>query len=402
MAEERGKIVGETVGYQIRLDSRVNATTNLIFTTSGFLLRCMTDSKRSDIFANMTHLIIDEVHEREKVTDFILIVLRDILGEYPNLKVILMSATIDSDMFSDYFGNCPVIKVPGRMFDVKVYHLAEILTVMEYKTDCMNDYMHHYKWLYVAKEENVYPGLFFHEYLAVYFQETIQLISDGKMIVDYMNSRTGRTALSIAAEQGLFTIAKMLLSKGANPNLCDYNGKTSFDYAKDNDNMDCFDLMKKFGTENVALAEEEYDSHNLGDDDLQRLTLAAYLSSLEDDSIDHDLLYYVLAMIHSNRTYEGSILVFLPGIDDIKCQKEMIETNFENSDYEIFVLHSNVSDTTAQNRVFEKMPDGIRKIILSTNIAETSITIDDVVSIAYRWIIIYSISLYRLLVNLHR
>lgn len=76
--------------------------------TSGFLLRCLTGSKQGDVYKNLTHLILDEVHEREKVTDFLLIAIRDAIQTNPHLKVILMSATLDSEQFSKYFNNCPV------------------------------------------------------------------------------------------------------------------------------------------------------------------------------------------------------------------------------------------------------------------------------------------------------
>lgn len=145
VASERNENIGNAIGYQIRLDSRVKSTTNLIFTTSGFLLRCLTGSKSRDVYKYITHLILDEVHEREKVTDFLLIAIRDALQENPHLKVILMSATLDSEMFSRYFGGCPVINVPGRLFEVETYHLAEILIMTDYKTRKMTEYMTHNK-----------------------------------------------------------------------------------------------------------------------------------------------------------------------------------------------------------------------------------------------------------------
>lgn len=63
-------------------------------------------------------------------------------------------------------------------------------------------------------------------------------------------------------------------------------------------------------------------------------------------------------------------------------QKDMIDTRFQTNNYQLFVLHSGVNGTNSaeQKRVFDRMPQGIRKIILSTNIAETSLTINDVVS----------------------
>lgn len=101
----------------------------------------MTGSKQEEVYKNITHLIIDEVHEREKVTDFLLIAIRDALQVNKHLKVILMSATLDSDLFSSYFGNCPVINVPGRIFDVEIKHLDLILMETGYKSKKMDTYM---------------------------------------------------------------------------------------------------------------------------------------------------------------------------------------------------------------------------------------------------------------------
>lgn len=61
-----------------------------------------------------------QVHERSVQSDFLLILLQTILPLRPDLKVILMSATLDSDKFSAYFNHCPVVNIPGRTFPVKV------------------------------------------------------------------------------------------------------------------------------------------------------------------------------------------------------------------------------------------------------------------------------------------
>lgn len=61
-----------------------------------------------------------------------MVVLRDMVTTYPDLRVILMSATIDTTLFSDYFGNCPVIEVPGRAFPVKQYFLEETIELLKF------------------------------------------------------------------------------------------------------------------------------------------------------------------------------------------------------------------------------------------------------------------------------
>lgn len=62
--------------------------------------------------AGVSHLLVDEIHERGMNEDFLLIILRDLLPRRPDLRLILMSATINADLFSKYFGNAPTIHIP--------------------------------------------------------------------------------------------------------------------------------------------------------------------------------------------------------------------------------------------------------------------------------------------------
>lgn len=67
----------------------------------------------------ISHIIVDEIHERDVNSDFLMVVLKDMIYNYPDLRVIFMSATINTDMFSKYFNCCPVIDVEGRCYPVK-------------------------------------------------------------------------------------------------------------------------------------------------------------------------------------------------------------------------------------------------------------------------------------------
>jgi len=115
---------------------RVSKNTNLIYTTSGFLLRTIM-ADQEETYRKITHLIIDEIHERDKYTDFTLIAIKDQLKINKNLRVILMSATMDINLLSQYFDNCPVLNVPGKNYEVKIYHLEEILFHSGFRTDLM-------------------------------------------------------------------------------------------------------------------------------------------------------------------------------------------------------------------------------------------------------------------------
>lgn len=214
-----------------------------LINSSGFLLKRLV-SRQIDKYENITHLIIDEVHEREKDTDLILAAVKEELKTNKTMKVILMSATMDTKKFSDYFNHCIAISIPGHTFQVEVFHLQEILV----KTDFLSNFHNEYE----AMEDPV----------------------------------------------------------------------------------------------------------------------SAYIEAYEEQ-IDHALLIHVIVYIHLNTPKDEAILVFLPEYKEIMEQKSIIEEQFESmhwNDYRLMLLHSCMEESN----VFEHMPEGIPKIILSTNIAETS------------------------------
>jgi ATP-dependent RNA helicase DHX29 len=74
----------------------------------------------------VTHVIVDEVHERSVDSDFLILVLRRALATHPHLRVVLMSATADADLFAAYFHGAPVVSIPGRMYPVSEFYLEDI------------------------------------------------------------------------------------------------------------------------------------------------------------------------------------------------------------------------------------------------------------------------------------
>lgn len=133
VAQERCEPCGgqSSVGYQIRLERRLPRTKgSILYCTTGILIQFL----QSDPYLeNVSHLLLDEVHERDVLTDFILTVVRDLLPKRPQLRVILMSATINSETFSNYFNGCPVLLVPGLTYPVKNFYLEDILTLINYR-----------------------------------------------------------------------------------------------------------------------------------------------------------------------------------------------------------------------------------------------------------------------------
>ena len=121
--------------YRIRLERKLpRSKGSVLFCTTGILIQFL----QSDPYLeNVSHLLIDEVHERDVLTDFILTVLRDLLPKRPQLRVILMSATINSETFANYFNGCPVLSVPGMIYPVDNLYLEDILTKMDYRVRSM-------------------------------------------------------------------------------------------------------------------------------------------------------------------------------------------------------------------------------------------------------------------------
>ncbi|GAB1602318.1 probable ATP-dependent RNA helicase DHX34 [Argonauta hians] len=127
---------GSEVAYQIRFEKTKRRDTKILFLTEGLLLRQMS----TDMYLSMYDVILlDEVHERHIFTDFLLGMLKCVLVHREDLKVVLMSATINVGLFSSYFDNAPVVKVPGSLFPIQLeYHPipVDMFDSQSSKLDC--------------------------------------------------------------------------------------------------------------------------------------------------------------------------------------------------------------------------------------------------------------------------
>ena len=266
------------VGYAIRLESQITTQTRLVYATTGIVMRML---ERSDDLPDITHLVIDEVHERSIDSDFLLIVLRKLLVKRPDLKVVLMSATVDAQKFSKYLDDAPIMNVPGRTFPVDTRYLEDAIELTHFNTNA--------RYRDAGETED----------------------DEDDVLVD----ASAKTSLSA-------------------DNLKYYSADT------------CNALLK-------------FDEYRLNYDLMLRL--------LEK-----------IATFDDYASYSKAILVFLPGIAEIKRLNDMLVGHaiFTNRWY-IYALHSTIT-TEEQERAFLIPHPGYRKIILATNIAETGITIPDV------------------------
>jgi len=119
------KSIGNSFGYHVRFEKELPIRDNgvVMFCTTGMLLRKMAGNP---YLLGVSHLILDEVHEREFLADLTLILLKKILEKNDRIKVILMSASLNAETFSKYFKNCPIYRIPGRCYPVENIYLDQI------------------------------------------------------------------------------------------------------------------------------------------------------------------------------------------------------------------------------------------------------------------------------------
>ena len=121
VADEMGEPLGRTVGYQIRFEEVASIATRLRFLTEGVLeRRLLSDPQLEDVGV----VVLDEFHERSIASDVCLALLRRLqLGPRPDLKIIVMSATLEVEAVAAYLEPCPVLRTQGRPFEIEIEHL---------------------------------------------------------------------------------------------------------------------------------------------------------------------------------------------------------------------------------------------------------------------------------------
>ncbi|KAL8690220.1 MAG: hypothetical protein Q9218_004283 [Villophora microphyllina] len=266
------------VGYAIRLESKMTIETRLVYATTGIVMRML---EASDDLGEITHLVLDEIHERSIESDFLLIVLRKLLARRPTLKVVLMSATVDAVKFASYFGGAPVLTVPGRTFPVETKFLEDALEATNFSN-------------------GDFP-------------------KGGPLNDDYDEADDSSPERTLPDPQTAL--------KG-------YSART-------------------------------------------RSTLTKF----DEYRVNYSLIQSLLEMIATNPRYiafSKAILVFLPGIAEIRRLNTMLTShNAFSFGWHIHSLHSTIA-MEEQEKAFAIPPPRHRKIVLSTNIAETGVTIPDV------------------------
>lgn len=306
IAHELDSTIGDLCGYSIRLESKKSKNTRILVCTTGVVLRRLEADRE---LRGVTHIVVDECHERDLDTDFLLTVLRDLLPSRPALKIILMSATINAQIFKDYFSGCQAISIPGRTFPVTTYYVEHALEHTGFVVEPNGEY-----------------------------------------------SRKDADELTSYEVQELRDV-----------------------YERD----ECKALIGDMSVSTHVIHQ---------------------MHRLDPEQINFDLVAAVVRHIHTKvdpmtkGKSAGAILVFVPGFGEIKkCVRAISDedprqhrwsssgannwsssgTSNSSSGLWVLPLHSMIN-VSEQRKVFQRPAPGLRKVVVTTNIAETSITIDDV------------------------
>ncbi|KAJ4485738.1 P-loop containing nucleoside triphosphate hydrolase protein [Lentinula aciculospora] len=253
-----------SVGYAIRGESNRSEKTKLLFCTTGVVLRRLSLGDRLE---DVTHIVVDEVHERSVDGDFLLLELKELLNQSSRIKVVLMSATINHEIFIRYFNGAPLLTIPGFTHPVKDRYLEEFIQELDHQP------------------------------------------------------QSGRTH-----------------SKGS-----------------DKSRIADEDTLKSHG--------------------LDEKTISTLRTITRSDTIDYSLISALASHVMATSHKRGGILIFLPGVQEIRQCIDVLLGGATKSEADILPLHANLS-SAEQMKVFARTSKW--KIIAATNVAETSITIDDI------------------------
>ena len=393
VAAERGEQIGKgSVGYQIRLENKACADTALLFCTNGVLLRRLTSPGADKMLASLSHIVIDELHERDLFADFLTIVLRSAMARHPHLRLVLMSATVRESLFSEYFGGCPVIRVPGYTHPVADYHLEDILDRVGYGGASGGGLTRTATADPDSPEGKAMQAAVMHAFLEGSDDAfdalmcTIRGVGGGGVtvgetaLVGVAHEQTGATALMAAAGKGRHVEVGQLLGCGADPTQRSRDGSSSADWAR------------RFGHDDIAatLDQAQAELERLAHFQDSAIALSRYQLDADPDEVDLQLAQELIHWIVRRRAADvaaeqggggpdGAILVFLPGWFEISQLRDNLAADSRfGRDVLVLPLHSMVPPAE-QKKVFQRPPRGVKKVVLATNIAETAVTIDDVV-----------------------
>ncbi|KAK8053609.1 pre-mRNA-splicing factor ATP-dependent RNA helicase PRP43 [Apiospora saccharicola] len=122
VARQIGVKVGEEVGYAVRFDKKMTGNTRVLYTTDGHLLQQMTNDSN---LKPCSYILVDEVHERSVPTELLIAMLKIVVDRRNDLKLVIMSATLNAGKLSAFFNDAPIVTLTGRQFQVRIAYMSE-------------------------------------------------------------------------------------------------------------------------------------------------------------------------------------------------------------------------------------------------------------------------------------
>lgn len=332
----RGK---ELCAYEVRLKSTISQKTRILYCTTGILLRKL---QSAEYLRNVSHIILDEVHERQVEMDFLCAVLKARRLDNPHLKLILMSATLDENTIASYYSSpehscsCPIVRIPGRIYPVQIHYIRELPK-------------------FITRWGAVRPS------------KKVKHVSDNINRVHFP-SNTSRSTGGYLSDQVCDSGIAKDTSDAPSP-VCD--------------TATVVELMRCIINKHYTERNEEYQFAGVAGmaETKPGQAILVFLSGLQDiRRVDSELrkAEYYSWLPSKNTTLD---YVASDEIAPIDLNNDLIRAGIRqqitDSSIQIHILHSSISPEQ-QRKVFNRTKAGEWKIILSTNIAETSVTIDDV------------------------
>eukprot|EP00808_Paulinella_micropora_P005352 g76163.t1 len=385
VAEERNERVGDLVGYQVRLDHRISPQSRLIFCTVGILLRRLLSDP---LLTGVSHVVVDEVHERDKLTDFLLIILRDLLPRRPELKLILMSATLNAELFAHYFNlktapSSPPPSTPSPSPSPSPAAAPSSSSVSPSSslssplTSSSSSPSPSSPASLVSPSSSPSPS-----------SPSVASSSSSSPSASSPASPSPSSACSLVHVPGrAFPVNRLYLE--------DALEMTGFEAKETRTDVIFFGIQgnrakKRAGPGKAGQQKREQaaldawlaskpELGQLGKSKYSDNTLWSLFRMDEEVGVNPELVAAVVAHVHKTMPSNAAVLIFCAGWEDIHKVIRSLERhpNLPAGQLLVLPLHSHVTQAD-QQRIFQSPPRGVRKVVVATNIAETSITIDDV------------------------
>uniref|UniRef100_A0A1A9WW34 Helicase ATP-binding domain-containing protein n=1 Tax=Glossina brevipalpis TaxID=37001 RepID=A0A1A9WW34_9MUSC len=349
LAEHFCERMGETVAYQVQLQSRISDSSNLIYTTSSFFLRVLMGQSLVDSFRHISHVIVVDVHLHEAFSDVLLRELKEALEYHPYLRIILLSNSQLNHEYLSYFGQGEVLNLQEKKHNPQILYIENVremlcrklhTTALEASKLLPNGTNKTINSAYLDRCLETYEKLPNEKS----FESILYMVHGENASINYRHTTTGRTALILASLLGKIDHVTALLHLNADPAICDREEMDALKAAYSMGHMDCANVLNgNYFKDNIAY-------------------------------IDHYLIVDIIYTICTDEQWEiGDIIVFFPSYEHIlrtnyNILKQKILGNLPGN-LAVYLLHKNTEK--CQLDLIIKHSKNFVKVILATDIAES-------------------------------